>query len=281
MDKVQAFFELAHVWLDKNLFQGAAFAVLIIATFLAVWLFRKAFPRAWEYTVGIIPMLAVDMNPVVAVLSKLVQALPGALFAAVVGAFATGGKDAAKAAALSALAGFVASALHEVLKAVPWIPYRGTVGTAKRNSVKPPPMPMLVLALLLVGCGAGLASLATAILAGAGEAAQALDIVQTAEEQWFKANPNPSQQAQVEKDLQDCRVALAAAQAAADGAQKLNADQADAAFNQFRVAYQNLEALLKDIGVLGAGRLGTPLGGAPPLQMPHPKILTHHIGGAS
>jgi hypothetical protein len=278
VDKVQAFFEFAHLWLDKNLFSGAAFAVLIIVTFLAVFLLRKAFPRAWEYTVGIIPMLSVDVAPVMVVLSKLLQALPGAVFAAVLGAFATGGKDAAKAAALSAVAGFVASALHEILKAVPWIPYRGTVGTAKRNSVKPPPMAMLLICLSLVSCGAGLAAVVAAVSSAAGEAAQVIDIVQTAEEQWFQLHPNAAQQAQVEKDIQDCRLTLAAALAAADGSKDVSEGQADAAFDQFRIAYQNLEALLKDVGVLSAGRLGSPSSGAVPPEFPRPRILTHHLG---
>lgn len=114
-------------------------ALLVTAVFLLIYLLRKLFPRAWELFARAVPVAVVDPAPVLLLLSKLWQALPGAAFGAALLAFTSGGD--VRASVKGAIGGALAAFAHEVLKAVPWIPYQGAVG-----KLKPPTLPILVFA---------------------------------------------------------------------------------------------------------------------------------------
>ncbi len=111
-----------------------------------IYVIRKKFGPQWERLVGFVPALNFDMTPWLALLSKLVQALPGTVLAAVLGAVTSGGSLVPTL--VSALAGLLAAIGHEVLKAIPQIPYKGETGEAKLPS--PPKVPTGLLTIVLV-----------------------------------------------------------------------------------------------------------------------------------
>jgi hypothetical protein len=150
MDKVVAFAESVRLWLETNIGLGAAFAALCLLVFLFVYAFRKLFPNAWIWLVKRVPYLSFEEEPVLAFLDKVVQTIPGTVFAAILGAMSTGGSI--KAAALASLAGPLTAIGHHVLQAVPWIPYLGKLGSSARRRFTPPPMSALIFSL----CGFGL-----------------------------------------------------------------------------------------------------------------------------
>lgn len=94
----------------------------------------------------------------------------------------------------------------------------------------------------------------------AANAAAVLDVIEDASDSFFAARPDAAKQAAVSRSISNCRLAIAAATAAAQGAKDLDGRQADEAFNQFRDAYQNLKALLDDVGVTKGGKFGGPTG---------------------
>jgi hypothetical protein len=153
MDKLVKFAESARLWLEGNIGLGAAFAVNILIVFLFVYAFRKLCPNGWIWLVKRIPYIDFDETPIRAFLDKALQTLPGTIFAAVMGAVSSGGSI--KVAALGALAGPLASAAHHILEAIPWIPYRGRLGSAAKQRFTPPPMPVIIFSLFgfgLLGC---------------------------------------------------------------------------------------------------------------------------------
>lgn len=113
-------------------------ALLVGVVLLAVWLLRKLFPRTWEWFARAVPVSVIDPAPALLVLSKAWQALPGAVLGAVALSFGNGGD--VREAVRGAVYGALAALAHEVLKAVPWIPYQGAVG-----KLKPPTLPVLML----------------------------------------------------------------------------------------------------------------------------------------
>jgi hypothetical protein len=149
MDKLVAFAESVRTWLETNIGLGAAFAVLCVLVFLFVYAFRKLAPNAWIWLVKRVPYIDFDETPVRAFLDKTLQALPGTVFAAVLGALSTGGN--VKAAALAALAGPLMAVAHHILEAIPWIPYLGRLGSRAKQRFTPPPASAI---LLFIGAGA-------------------------------------------------------------------------------------------------------------------------------
>lgn len=125
------------------------FAVL---AFLAVYVIRKKFGPQWERLAAIVPVLNFDLTPGSVIFSKFVQALPGALVAAALGA-ATSGASLGPTL-LAALGGLLASVGHEFLKWLPIIPYRGETSSAKLPSPPNVPIGLLTLAVLslVIGC---------------------------------------------------------------------------------------------------------------------------------
>jgi hypothetical protein len=114
-------------------------ALLVSVVFAAVYLLRKAFPRAWELFASVVPVPVIDPAPLLLLLSKSWQALPGALLGAAAAALASGAD--VRSAVKGALFGALAALAHEVAKAVPWLPYKGEVGRFRG----PPTLPVLYL----------------------------------------------------------------------------------------------------------------------------------------
>lgn len=127
-----------------------------------------------------------------------------------------------------------------------------------------------VFALPLATSGCAALSAAVPVLAQvanvATNAVTVLDAVESASEAFFTVKPDAAKQAAVARAISDCRLAIAAATATAQGAKDLDGKQADAAFAQFREAYKNLSALLEDVGVTSGGKFGGPTGS--PLPVP-------------
>lgn len=113
-------------------------ALLVALVFAAVYLIRKLFPRTWEFFARAVPVPVIDPAPLLLVLSKAWQALPGALLGAVASALATGGD--VRAAVKGAVFGALAAVAHEFAKAAPWLPYTGAIGR-----MRAPALPVLVL----------------------------------------------------------------------------------------------------------------------------------------
>ena len=89
------------------------------------------------------------------------------------------------------------------------------------------------------------------------DAQQVLDIARAISNLWFLGHPAPESQARVERALADAALTVDAAIKATKGAEEVTAEQLDAAFADFRRSYAELEAILKDVGVVNAQRLGT------------------------
>jgi hypothetical protein len=138
----------AVAWLSVNVDPAVPRALLVLAVLVVVYAFRKLFPRAWEAFASVVPVPVIDAAPVLLVLSKFWQALPGTLLGMTTLALSTGGD--VSATIKGAVFGALAALAHEVLKAVPWVPYRGEVGR-----MKPPTLLVLhMLSLVLFGLAA-------------------------------------------------------------------------------------------------------------------------------
>lgn len=92
---------------------------------------------------------------------------------------------------------------------------------------------------------------------------------------YFAKSPNVKLQTDVANALGKCRNALVAAQRVAKGTEKLDQEQTDAAFADFRAAWTELSALLTGIPGLRVQRAGeTTLTAAPgELVVPEPEAL--------
>jgi hypothetical protein len=134
----------AVAWLSTNIDPAVPRALLVVAVLVVVYAVRKLFPRAWEAFASVVPVPVIDPAPVLLVLSKFWQALPGTLLGMLSLALSTGGDP--RATVKGAVFGALAALAHEVMKAVPWVPYRGEVGKTKL----PPVLPLLLL--MLLGC---------------------------------------------------------------------------------------------------------------------------------
>jgi hypothetical protein len=172
-------------------------ALLVTAVFVLVYVFRKLFPAVWELFARAVPVAVVDPAPVLLLLSKLWQALPGALLGAVMLAIGTGGD--VRAALKGALGGALAAFAHEVFKAVPWIPYQGAVG-----KLKSPTLPILMLCVASVfvsvqdlGCSTPPPKMADAVskaeAAAYGGAVAALLLLDEQEARHLDSLPHPTE----------------------------------------------------------------------------------------
>jgi DNA primase len=130
------------------------------------------------------------------------------------------------------------------------------------------PLLITLLAVLAAPLGCAALSAAVPVLAQvatvATNAVSVLDAVEDASDAFFAVKPDAGKQAAVDRAINDCRLAIAAATSVAQGTKDLDAKQADAAFAQFREAYKNLAALLDDVGVTSGGKFGGPSGTALP-----------------
>lgn len=128
--------------MEANIGDGAAFGVFVIGVFFTIYFFRKLFPNAWIWLVKRIPYIDFETTPLLAIMDKVVQALPATLFGLVMATLSSGGS--VKVALLGALAGPINVIAHHVLQAIPWIPYQGKLGKSAKRRFTPPegtPMP--------------------------------------------------------------------------------------------------------------------------------------------
>lgn len=132
--------ESVHLWLDANVGPGGAFAVLCVAVFLFVYAFRKLAPNAWIWLVKRVPYIDFQMDPLLALMDKVVQTIPGGIFAGVTAWLSTGANLTAKgfwAAFLGSLASPLMAIAHHILAAIPWIPYLGRLGQKAKRRFTP------------------------------------------------------------------------------------------------------------------------------------------------
>lgn len=128
-----------------------------IIAFGAVYGIRKFFGKEWDAVASYIPSINFDLTPGKVILSKLVQAIPATVVAAGLGAVTSG--VSLGPTLVSALAGLLAAAGHEFLKAFPLIPYKGETANLLASDPKipgPPKLPtllgMLAIMLSVFGC---------------------------------------------------------------------------------------------------------------------------------
>ena len=120
--------------------------------FISVYIIRKKFGPQWERLAAYVPALRFDLTPGASILSKLLQAVPGTLIAAALGAVTSGASLGPTL--LAALGGLLAAAGHEFAKWLPLIPYRGETGEPKLPGAPklPTGLSVLMIAVALSGC---------------------------------------------------------------------------------------------------------------------------------
>lgn len=106
---------------------------LTAAIFATQWLVRRYAPTLWLRVFAWLP------DDAEAGLRRVVQALPSVVAGAAIPALASGGD--VWSAVLGAVCGALAPISHHVLRAVPFVPYRGELG----RDAKPPVPPVLLL----------------------------------------------------------------------------------------------------------------------------------------
>jgi hypothetical protein len=120
--------------------------VFTLVTFVLVYAIRKKYGPQWERLVAFIPALNIDLTPGWVILNKFVQALPGIVVAAALGAITSGASLGPTL--LAALAGPLASLFHEFAKWLPILSYRGETGELKLP--KAPKLPTGIASLMIV-----------------------------------------------------------------------------------------------------------------------------------
>ncbi len=135
----------------------------------------------------------------------------------------------------------------------------------------------LVLALALVvgaasvpSCAAVVSALPT-VRAVLVDALLILDQIDSFTDGVFAVRPNAELHAKIEIAISKTKLALATANRLASGSEKASQAQLSAAFEDFRVAYQNLIGLVGPLGVTTGDALRAVPGG---LQVPEPLALS-------
>lgn len=103
------------------------------------------------------------------------------------------------------------------------------------------------------GCAAIVSNLPN-VIAAVQDGELIVDAIKEFADLYFVQHPDAAKQAEVMKAVAKARVALDAALRLADGAGKLDQAQIDAAFADFRVAYQDLTSLVGPLGVSVQGQ---------------------------
>lgn len=124
------------------------------------------------------------------------------------------------------------------------------------------------------GCAAFVASLPV-IIAAILDGAQIIDAIEHFVDAYFVAHPDPIAQAKVSEAVARCRSALNIALRSAQGAQEVDEQKVDAAFNDFKAAYIALLGLCKPYGVQPAG--GKLAASPGKLEVPEPLILVRGL----
>jgi hypothetical protein len=113
--------------------------------------------------------------------------------------------------------------------------------------------------LALVPCCAPLTAALPPLVAVVTSAILELDWLESAVTNWFQRHPDPKAEAEFHAAYQKAVAALLAAQSAVNGLEKLNQEQYDEAFADFKKAYLELRDLLFKHGIaspMGVGAFG-------------------------
>lgn len=110
----------------------------------------------------------------------------------------------------------------------------------------------VLIATMAMGCAAiaSITPILQTVIARGQDAIIILNILQSAIGAFFAVSPNPSLQGKVDVAFQTAALALDAAIRATSGTVDLTAEQADAAFEEFRKAYDDLVQLLATIRIV-------------------------------
>lgn len=135
----------------------------------------------------------------------------------------------------------------------------------------------LVACLALPGCGAlaAVVPVLTDVIAKVTDGMQLLDQIASFVDRYFAVHPNPAKQQQVNAVIDKARSTLNVALRTSRGAKELTDEQADAAFADFKVAYQEVRRLVGSLeGVRvtapGQGQLMLAAGEGETLSLPEP-----------
>lgn len=128
------------------------------------------------------------------------------------------------------------------------------------------------LAVPVASCAAVVSALPV-VIAAVQDGMLVLDAIDSFVENVFKVRPDTDLQKKIDAAIVRTRLALDTALRLSQGTEKLTQAQLDAAFNDFRIAYQDLVALVAPLGVstgTGTTLRAMPGGG---LQVPEPLAL--------
>lgn len=121
-----------------------------------------------------------------------------------------------------------------------------------------------------IGCAAVMSNL-PAVIAYVQDGQIVLDTIVRFVDAFFVTRPNADLQAKVDRAVARARSALDLALRAASGTGKINQADIDGAFNDFKVAYLDLMALVGPLGVKTGSALAAAPGGG--LVVPEPMVL--------
>jgi hypothetical protein len=128
---------------------------------------------------------------------------------------------------------------------------------------------------MMTGCAGGLSPVLNEVLTDVSDAAQILNVIRSVATIFFLSHPNQDAQVKVEEALAKTQLALDGALRATKGAKELTEKDNNAAFNDFRTAYEDLTRVLKVAGIsdsggkLSAKRDGTSFSLPTPMAMKH------------
>lgn len=132
---------------------------------------------------------------------------------------------------------------------------------------------VLALAMALPGCAA-IARIASVVAEAITEYGPILDVIASAADDYFDANPD-ADRASYAKAMAKARLALSATMHAARGATESTDQDVDAAFEEFRKAYQDVLAILGPLGVASPSTKHVlTVGPAGVVHVPPPESLT-------
>jgi hypothetical protein len=112
----------------------------------------------------------------------------------------------------------------------------------------------LALALFLTACAPVLSNLPT-VIAAVQDGVMVIDTISRFVEAWMARNPGKVDEAKIRGTIERARGALNVALRTAQGTQKLDQAQVDAAFSDFKQAYIELLALVAPLGVQTGDKL--------------------------
>ncbi len=128
---------------------------------------------------------------------------------------------------------------------------------------------VLAASLALTGCASVLPVLVD-VIAAVTDGVQILDAIETFVRRYFVEHPNDAQEREVAQAIAKARAALNVTLRASQGAKDLDEQKVEVAFQEFRIAYQELLTLVRPLGVHPAGSLRAVPNG---LEVPDPIAL--------